>query len=59
MFISVDLPHPEGPTTVTNSRSAMSRSTLSKAWKGLPPTSKVRLMERKEIFSVIGVPAIR
>ena len=59
MFSRVDLPQPDGPTTVTNSQSAMSRSTFCSAWNGLPPTSNVRLVERKEIFSVIGVPAIR
>ncbi len=62
MFISVDLPHPDGPTTVTNSLSAMVRSTPSTAVNGVPFRSKTAETWSKWIFGVrvvIGAPASR
>src|ERR1051325_7768191 len=39
-FNNVDLPHPEGPTTVTNSPSSIVRSTFSTASTRLPRAKK-------------------
>jgi hypothetical protein len=61
--MSVDLPHPEGPTTVTNSLSAMSSDTPSSATNSSFFRGKVLRTSCTEIFAlvvvVIVVPAIR
>jgi hypothetical protein len=59
MLISVDLPQPDGPTTVTNSRSAMSRSTPPSAVKVAPFIGKVFTTSRKLILLFIVAPASR
>lgn len=61
MLSRVLLPQPDGPTTVTNSLSAMSSETRSSAVKESLPSAKVLLTPWTEIFAgvVIGAPAIR
>lgn len=51
------LPHPDGPTTVTNSSSPMSSDTSSRAVKVVRFIGKVRETFRKEILAFIGSPA--
>ena len=50
-------PSPDGPTTATNSRSAMSSDTRSTATNPAPLTWKVQLVSWNEIFVFIAAPA--
>lgn len=59
MLIRVDLPQPDGPTTVTNSWSAMSRLTPPSAVKDAPFNGKVFTTSRKVILLFIVAPASR
>ena len=54
MFIAVDLPQPDGPTTVMNSPSAMSSVRWSSASE---PSPKRADTSWNEIFGVMHAPA--
>jgi hypothetical protein len=55
---SVLLPHPDGPTTATNSSSAMSSDTSSSAVNVVSFKGKVFTTSRKEILAGVAIGAV-
>jgi hypothetical protein len=60
MFMAVDLPQPDGPTTVMNSPSSMSRLRPWSALKDVcPAMMNVLVTFWNEILMLIAFPAMR